>query len=85
MFDALHNANHELGFNEREEVGRNFQPINIDEYDPRSEVRFMGGKFRLAEEFNITTSCNKDDLTGIGNWIRGARRLQTGQSTVFLP
>ena len=74
VFDALHTANHELGFNEREEVGRNFQPINIDEYDPRSEVRFMGGKFRLAEEYGITTSCNRDDLTGIGNWIRGAKK-----------
>ena len=73
VFDALHKANRNLGLQEREMAGRRFHPVNVDEYDPRRELRFMGGKFSLAEEYGITTACNKDDLAGISNWIRGSK------------
>ena len=74
VFDALHKANRELGLQETEKAARRFHPVNVDEYDPRREARFMGGKFSLAEEFGITTACNRDDLAGISNWIRGAKK-----------
>ena len=74
VFDALHKANRNLGLQEREMAGRQFHPVKVDEYDPRRELRFMGGKFSLAEEYGITTACNRDDLAGISNWIRGAKK-----------
>ncbi|MEE9261635.1 MAG: CapA family protein [Dehalococcoidia bacterium] len=74
VFDALREANRELGYQEREEVARRFHPTTAEVYDHETELRFLGGKFRLAEEYGVLTSCNKDDLTEIGNWIRGAKK-----------
>ena len=74
VFDALFKANKELGFEEREEVASRFQPITSESYDREVEVRFQGNKYRIAEKFGIQTLCNGDDLTGIGNWIRGAKK-----------
>ena len=37
-------------------------------------MRFLEREFRLAEAFKIETSVNKDDLDGIGHWIRGAKK-----------
>jgi len=37
-------------------------------------MRFLEREFRLAEAFKIETAVNKDDLHGIGHWIRGAKK-----------
>ncbi len=74
VFDALRKANGGLGYREQEEAARRFHPVNQEEYDREAEVRFLGAKFRLAEEYATLTSCNKADLAGIGNWIRGAKK-----------
>ena len=37
-------------------------------------MRFLEREFRLAEAFKIETAVNKDDLEGIGHWIRGAKK-----------
>ena len=74
-FDALQQLSRELGFEEREDAARSFQPQTTQEYDKNTEIRFMGGRFRLGEQFGVATSCNKDDLAGIANWIRGAGKL----------
>ena len=37
-------------------------------------MRFLEREFRLAEAFKIETSVNKDDLDGIGHWIRVGKK-----------
>jgi len=74
IFDALKEANRELGFEERYEIRKQFNPTWIDDYDNKSIVKFMGGNFHLKDHYNIYTSCNTEDLHGIRNWIRGAKR-----------
>ncbi len=75
VFEALHKANRELGYEAHDEAQAEFgfsgrtMPI-----DKRTGVRFLENEFRLAEGFKLETSVNKDDLDGIGKWIRGAKK-----------
>lgn len=73
VFDALHKANQELGYNDREEAGHRFGFSGVTQRpDPTSEVNFMGTRFLLGEEFSLNTGVNKEDVDGISKWIRGA-------------
>ena len=75
VFDALTKANRALGYEAQQEAARAFAFSGLSEaIDRETEVRFMGGRFLLGEEFLVKTLANQDDLTGIGNWIRGARK-----------
>jgi len=75
VFEALHKVNRELGYEAHDEAQAQFgfsghtQPI-----DKRTAVRFLEKEFRLAEAFKLETAVNKEDLAGISNWIRGARK-----------
>lgn len=42
--------------------------------DKRTVVRFLEREFRISAAFKIETAVNKDDLQGIGRWIRGAKK-----------
>ena len=42
--------------------------------DHATEVEFLENKFLLGEEFARITSADQGDMTGIGNWIRGAQK-----------
>lgn len=74
VFEALHKANRALGYEEHEEVQAQFgfsgRPKPLD---PRTAVRFLEQEFHRAEAFKLETSANKEDLQGIGKWIRGAK------------
>lgn len=75
VFDALHKANRELGYEEHEENAAQFGfSGNSEPLDSRTALRFMGQEFRLGDSSRLETSLNADDLTGIGNWIRGAAK-----------
>ena len=75
VFDALHKANRELGYEEHEESAAQFGfSGQAEPPDKRTAVRFMGNEFRLAEASKIETSVNPEDLEGIGHWIRGAKK-----------
>ena len=75
VFDALRKANRELGYEAHDEASEQFgfgghtEPI-----DPHTTVRFQGHEFRLADACKVETSVNKEDLEGISNWIRGAKK-----------
>ena len=75
VFDALHKANLELGYDDVAEATRRFGfRGNEDAIDHATEVEFLQNRFVLAEEFARRTSANSSDMTGIGNWIRGAQK-----------
>jgi poly-gamma-glutamate synthesis protein (capsule biosynthesis protein) len=75
VFEALHKANRELGYEEHEEAAAHFGFSGQSEpLDRRTAVRFLGSEFRLADASKVETSVNKEDLDGIGNWIRGAKK-----------
>ena len=75
VFEALHRANRELGYEEHEEAAAQFGFSGPTEpLDKRTAVRFLGNEFRLAEASTLKTSVNKEDLEGIGNWMRGAKK-----------
>ena len=75
VFDAFHKANRELGYEEAEEAGARFGFSGREaQADKSSQVQFMGGDFHLSEEFKIETAVNREDMAGIGNWIRGAKK-----------
>jgi poly-gamma-glutamate synthesis protein (capsule biosynthesis protein) len=73
-FASLRAAQQGLHLDQTEEAGRRFQPHMAREYDSKTELHVFGQTFRLADEFGVETRCNKDDLDGISNWIRGARK-----------
>ena len=76
VFQALHKANQELGYAEAQENKRSFGFSGVDEpIDHATEIEFLESKFRLAEEFSVTTSPNKDDMAGIEKWLRGSQKL----------
>ena len=76
VFDALHKANRELGYDDVAEATRHFGfSGNEDPVDATAEVEFLKNRFVLAEEFARQTSANNSDMTGIGNWIRGSQKL----------
>ena len=75
VFDALHKANKELGYDEQEEAGAKFGFSGHSALiDKSTEASFMEGSFRLSEEFKVETTVNKEDVAGIGDWIRGAKK-----------
>jgi poly-gamma-glutamate synthesis protein (capsule biosynthesis protein) len=75
VFEALQKANRELGYEEHEEAAAQFGFSGPAEpLDKRTAVRFLGNEFRLAEANALQTSVNKEDLEGIGNWMRGAKK-----------
>ena len=75
VFDALHKANRELGYQEAADVTRNFGFRGLrEEIDHSSEVEFLEKKFVLSEDFSIQTSPNRSDVAGIEKWIRGAQK-----------
>ncbi len=71
-FESLREAKRELWYEEYEHVHAEFHPHRAHSYDPDAEVRVFGQVFRLAEGYDIETSCNEDDLAGIEKWLRGA-------------
>ena len=75
VFDALHRANRELGYQEAHEAYEAFGFRGAEEeLDPATQVEFMEKRFVLDEQFRIETSVNQDDMGGIGKWIRGAQK-----------
>ena len=75
VFDALHKANRELGYQETQEATEAFGFRGVGEaVDYSTEVEFLEKKFVLSEEFGVKTSPNESDLAGMGNWIRGAQK-----------
>ena len=80
IFDALHRANLELGYEEEHTSHRHFGFRGDDHtLDQGTELEFLDHKFILDEEFAIRTALNEDDRLGIGNWIRGAQKLSDWQ------
>lgn len=75
VFEALHKANLELGYQDLQEATRAFGFRGGSEtVDHATEVEFLEKKFVLSEEFSVKTSPNQEDMAGIGNWIRGAQK-----------
>lgn len=75
VFEALHKASRELGY-EAFEIAR--QQFGLQGLPPREDpakvVEFLENKFTLADRMQLNTSVHKEDLLGIGNWIRGAQK-----------
>ncbi|MFA7248130.1 MAG: CapA family protein [Dehalococcoidia bacterium] len=75
ILDALHRANRELGYDEAAEASEQFGfSGRVAPVDKSVAAKFMENEFHLGDGFKISTSVNRDDLAGIGNWIRGARK-----------
>jgi poly-gamma-glutamate synthesis protein (capsule biosynthesis protein) len=75
VFDALRKANRELGYEAHDEASEQFGfSGHTEPIDPHTTVRFQGHEFRLADACKVETSVNKEDLEGISNWIRGAKK-----------
>ena len=75
VFEALHKANRELGYDDVAHATQRFGfRGNGDAVDHSTEVEFLQNRFVLAEEFARRTSANNSDMMGIGNWIRGAQK-----------
>ena len=75
VFEALHKANQELGYEGLATAKREFGfRGNETPIDPSSQVDFLDNRFVLGEEFGVRTSVNESDMSGIGNWIRGAQK-----------
>ena len=75
VFEALQRANRELGYADVMDATRAFGfRGNEDAVDHATEVEFLENKFLLGEEFARNTTADQGDMTGIGNWIRGAQK-----------
>ena len=75
VFDALRQANLELGYAEEHAFYRHFGFRGDDAAaDEASELEFLEHKFVLDETFARRTALNREDQAGIGNWIRGAQK-----------
>lgn len=75
VFEALHKANRELGYQDFSEARRQFGfRGNEEPVDTSTEVEFLDNRFVLGEEFARRTTVNRSDMTGIGNWIRGTQK-----------
>ena len=80
VFDALHKANLELGYEEEHAFMRHFGFRGDDSGpDSGSELDFLDHKFILDETFAVRTALNEEDRLGIGNWIRGAQKQSDWQ------
>jgi poly-gamma-glutamate capsule biosynthesis protein CapA/YwtB (metallophosphatase superfamily) len=75
VFDSLHKANRELGYEAHDEAQAEFGFSGRSKpMDKRTGVRFLENEFHRAEAFKLETSVNKEDLDGIAKWIRGAKK-----------
>lgn len=75
VFEALQKADRELGFEEHADAIARFGFIGrAKPVDKAATVRFMGAEFRLAEAFRNEVTLNREDMDGIGRWLRGARK-----------
>ena len=75
VFDALTKANRELGYQEAQENQRSFGFRGLSEpMDAATELEFLEKKFVVGEGFAVNSSVHRDDLSGIGKWIRGAQK-----------
>jgi poly-gamma-glutamate synthesis protein (capsule biosynthesis protein) len=73
ILEALKKANRELGFQAHAEAVARFGFTGRRKsLDAASALRFLDREFRLGEAFGTETEINKEDLEGIGRWIRGA-------------
>jgi poly-gamma-glutamate synthesis protein (capsule biosynthesis protein) len=74
VFEALHKASRELGYEAWERARQQFGLLGLPEpEDPAKVVEFLENKFRLSDEMKLKTSVHKEDLAGISTWIRGAQ------------
>ena len=73
-FDAIQRLHHGLKLDEAEESSRRFHPREREDDNAADDIRFMGQTYRRSDHFGMETACNPDDLSGIGSWIRGARK-----------
>jgi poly-gamma-glutamate synthesis protein (capsule biosynthesis protein) len=71
FLDALRDVKKNLGYEAREESMRRQHGRAPGD---SSEVRFLGSRFRSGNGFEVSTSCNKEDLDSIGRWLRGAKK-----------
>ena len=71
--DALRAAKEGLGYKEYDLAHRAFHPHRYGTYDDTTEVSLLGETFRLADDYDITTSFSAEDMAGIEGWIRSAR------------
>jgi poly-gamma-glutamate synthesis protein (capsule biosynthesis protein) len=74
VFDALKKANRELGYEAADHARNTFGFIGTPKEHSPDAVDFLENKFKLSDRIQLSTSVNKDDLSGIENWIRGASR-----------
>jgi hypothetical protein len=73
-FDAIKQANEGLGFNAAQQNRKKFQPQTVRDQGDENEIKLFGNTIRLGDEFKVETSVNQQDMTGCGDWIRGARK-----------
>jgi poly-gamma-glutamate capsule biosynthesis protein CapA/YwtB (metallophosphatase superfamily) len=71
-FEAAKRIKQGLWLDEAEEAHRSFQPHVERDTGSGDEVDLFGRTLRLGDEFGVETTCNEEDLAGVGNWIRGA-------------
>ncbi len=74
VFEALRKARQELGYEAHDDALHSFGFRGIEEEHNDSELEFLENKFTLSEEFSVKTSVNREDMDGIGKWIRGAQK-----------
>ena len=74
VFDALRQANRELGYTEEHAFYRHFGFRGDDAVEDANALDFLEHKFVRDECFARRTALNREDQAGIGNWIRGAQK-----------
>lgn len=74
VFDALRQANLELGYAEEHAFYRHFGFRGDEAPEDANELDFLEHKFVRDEYFARRTTLNREDQLGIGNWIRGAQK-----------
>jgi len=75
LFDAMRKANQELGYEAHADAQARFGFTGrAKPYDKNAILKFMGEEFRIAEACRAETALHKEDIDGIGRWIRGAKK-----------
>lgn len=75
VFDAARELKRGLHIDEQDEATQRFQPHWARSPDNDVEVRLFGRTLRISDGgYRVETSCNSDDLQGIADWIRGAKK-----------
>ena len=76
-FDALRQMSEKLGMEMEKEHWRHigsFMSTDPVPDDTDAEFHFMGGTFRLGENFSVTSVPNEEDMNDILRWVREACR-----------